>query len=83
VCPPLGVIPLDRAQEVSLLAKKRLPSGVLVSLEQGLDDALLRTAALLDDPSVHHFRSETSPFSTIPLDLRSRILIRVPKALES
>jgi predicted RecB family nuclease len=43
---------LEQGQEVGLLAQHKFPGGVLVGLEQGTDDALAKTAALMEDTSV-------------------------------
>src|SRR5689334_13639854 len=43
---------LEQGQEVRLLAQRRFPGGILVSFENGIEDALAKTAALMDDPSV-------------------------------
>src|SRR6476660_1842982 len=43
---------LEQGQEVGLLAQKRFPDGVVVGFEEGIGDALARTAALMDDASV-------------------------------
>jgi predicted RecB family nuclease len=43
---------LEQGNEVGLLAQSRFPRGVLVDSEHGLDDALARTACLVDDSSV-------------------------------
>jgi hypothetical protein len=43
---------LEQGNEVGLLAQERFPGGVFVGLEDGIDDALAKTAALLNDSSV-------------------------------
>jgi hypothetical protein len=41
----------EQGDEIGLLAQKRFPGGTMVAFEDGTDDALAKTAALLDDPS--------------------------------
>lgn len=43
---------LEQGQEVGLLAQRAFPGGVTVGFDTGLDDALAKTAALLQDTSV-------------------------------
>src|ERR1700694_1462941 len=43
---------LEQGNEVGLLAQSRFPGGVFVGLEDGIDHALAKTAALLNDSSV-------------------------------
>ncbi len=43
---------LEQGQEVGLLAQKRFPGGAPVGFENGIEDALAQTAALMEDASV-------------------------------
>ncbi len=63
-------------QEVGLRAQSRFPGGVLVGFENGIDDAIAVTAALLDDPSVHAVFEAT--FQHANLLVRVDILQRRP-----
>ena len=68
---------LEQGQEVGLLAQRRFPGGVLVGFEAGIDDALAKTAALMDDPSVPAIFEAT--FQHANLLVRVDILQRRPK----
>ncbi len=67
---------LEQGQEVGLLAQRRFPGGVLVGFENGIDDALANTAALLDDSSVPAIFEAT--FQQANLLVRVDILQRRP-----
>lgn len=43
---------LEQGNQVGLLAQERFPGGVFVGLEDGIDNALAKTAVLLNDSSV-------------------------------
>jgi predicted RecB family nuclease len=68
---------LEQGQEVGLLAQKRFPDGVVVGFEEGIGDALARTAALMDDASVPAIFEATFQHSN--LLVRVDILQRRPK----
>lgn len=67
---------LEQGQEVGLLAQKRFPNGVLVGFEDGIDDALANTAALMADSSVSAIFEAT--FQHANLLVRVDILQRRP-----
>ncbi len=56
---------LEQGQEVGLLAQRKFPSGVLVGFEDGIDDAVANTAALMDDPSVRAIFEATFQHSNL------------------
>ncbi|MGD1095880.1 MAG: DUF2779 domain-containing protein [Bryobacteraceae bacterium] len=68
---------LEQGEEVGLLAHSRFPGGVLVGFENGIDDALANTAALMDDSSVPTIFEATFQHSN--LLVRVDILQRRPK----
>jgi hypothetical protein len=68
---------LEQGQEVGLLAQGRFPDGVLVGFENGIDDALANTAALMDDSSVPAIFEATFQHSN--LLVRVDILQRRPQ----
>ena len=43
---------LEQGQEVGLLAQRRFSGGAFVDFEEGIDTALAKTAALMNDPSI-------------------------------
>ena len=69
---------LEQGQEVGLFAQKRFPGGVLVDFENGIDDALANTAALMDDSSIPAIFEAT--FLNASLLVRVDILQRRPSS---
>jgi predicted RecB family nuclease len=67
---------LEQGQEVGKLAQKRFSGGVLVSFDNGADDALAKTAALIDDTSVPAIFEATFQHSNMLV--RVDILQRLP-----
>jgi len=67
---------LRQGDEVGRLAQSGFPGGVLVGFAQGVDDALARTAVLLDDRSVPAIFEATVQYSNILI--RVDILERRP-----
>jgi predicted RecB family nuclease len=68
---------LEQGQEVGLLAQSRFPGGALVGFDGGIDDALAKTASLIDDPSVPAIFEATLQHSN--LLVRVDILQRRPR----
>src|ERR1700733_547983 len=68
---------LEQGQEVGLLAQRRFPGGVFVGFQAGVDEALAKTAALMDDPSVPAIFEAT--FQHANLLVRVDILQRRPQ----
>jgi predicted RecB family nuclease len=66
----------EQGEAVGLLAHRRFPGGVLVGFENGIDDALANTAALMDDSSVPAIFEAT--FQQANLLVRVDILQRRP-----
>ena len=67
---------LEQGQEVGMLAQRTFPNGVLVGFEDGIDDALAKTAALMDKSSVSAIFEATFQHSN--LLVRVDILQRRP-----
>lgn len=67
---------LEQGNEVGLFAQRRFPGGVLVGFENGMDDALAKTVALMDDRSVPAIFEAT--FLNASLLVRVDILQRRP-----
>jgi len=68
---------LEQGQEVGLIAQRRFPGGVFVGFQAGVDEALAKTAALMDDPSVPAIFEAT--FQHANLLVRVDILQRRPQ----
>ncbi len=68
---------LDQGNEVGLLAQQRLPGGIPVGFENGVDHALATTAALMDRPAVPAIFEAT--FQHANLLVRVDILQRRPR----
>ena len=68
---------LEQGQDVGLLAQRRFANGILVGFEGGIDEAIARTATLMDDPSVPAIFEATFQHSN--LLVRVDILQRRPK----
>jgi predicted RecB family nuclease len=68
---------LEQGNEVGLFAQSRFPGGVFVGMEAGIGDALGKTAALMDDPSVPAIYEATFQYAN--LLVRVDILQRRPQ----